>query len=56
MNMKQKNLNFSFHDPNAEGVMEKYIVQIMVEHKVEQLAVVANAGSCCRENEPQELS
>lgn len=49
--MKRTNLNYHFHNPNADGVLEKYILQIVVEQGAKQLLAAWKNDSFEKEKE-----
>lgn len=52
--MNRTNVNYHFHNPNADGLMEKYILQVLVEQGVKRLlAVVKGDGSDGEENQEE---
>lgn len=52
--MNRTNVNYHFHNPNADGLMEKYILQVLVEQGVKRLlAVVKGDGFDSEENQEE---
>lgn len=52
--MNRTNVNYHFYNPNADGLMEKYILQVLVEQGVKRLlAVVKGDGFDGEENQEE---
>lgn len=49
--MKRTSLNYHFHNPNADDLMEKYMRKLVVEQGVKQLMDILKSDSDEKEKE-----